>query len=83
MMKTFLSLIIASVVAAALLPTLPAKIVLSAFVLMAAITQAANRAPVGYEQESGFYLIRSRSRLTRGRILRPGRTEDVNGLAFP
>jgi hypothetical protein len=70
MVKTFLLLIIGSVAAAGVLPSLPAKIVLSAFVLMAALTQAAHRAPVGCEDETGFYLIRARRRITTGRLLR-------------
>ena len=61
-MKMFLLLTIGSVVAAGVLPGLPAKIVLSAFVLMAALTQAAHRAPVGYEDEKGFHLVRARRR---------------------
>ncbi len=69
-MKTFLLLIIGSVVAAGVLPSLPAKIVLSAFVLMAALTQAARGAPVGLEHETGFYLVRARRRMTTGRALR-------------
>jgi hypothetical protein len=69
-MKTFLLLIISSVVAAGVLPSLPAKIVLSALVLTAALTQAARCAPVGLEHETGFYLIRSRPRMTAGRALR-------------
>jgi hypothetical protein len=74
MMKTFLLLIISSVVAAGVLPSLPAKIVLSAFVLMAALTQAAHRAPVGYEHDTRFYLIHTRRRMTTGRaLLRAGR----------
>ena len=47
-MKTFLLLAVSSVVTAGVLPALPAKIILSAFVLIAALTQAARRAPVGY-----------------------------------
>jgi hypothetical protein len=70
MMKTFLLLIIGSVVAAGVLPSLPAKIVLSAFVLMAALTQAARRAPVGLEHETGFYLVCARRRMTTARALR-------------
>jgi hypothetical protein len=73
-MKTYLFLIISSVVAAGVLPSLPAKIVLSALVLIAALTQAAHRAPVGLEHETGFYLIRARRRITTGRaLLRVGR----------
>ena len=70
MMKTFLLLIIGSVVAAGVLPSLPAKIVLSALVLTAALTQAARRAPVGLEHETGFYLVRERRRITTARALR-------------
>ena len=74
MMKTFLLLIISSVVAAGVLPSLPAKLVLSAIVLMAALTQAAHRAPVGLEHETGFYLIRTRRRRPNARVLlRAGR----------
>ena len=74
MMKTFLLLIISSVVAAGALPSLPAKIVLSAIVLMAALTQAARRAPVGLERETGFYLVRTRRRMPNARVLlRAGR----------
>ena len=72
-MKTFLLLIIGSVVAAGVLPGMPAKIVLSAFVLTAALTQAARSAPVGLEHESGFYLIRERRRTTGRAIRRLGR----------
>ena len=68
-MKTSLLLALSSVVAAGVLPSLPAKIVLSALVLTAALTQAARSAPVGLEHESGFYLIRQRRRTT-GRALR-------------
>ena len=57
MMKTFLLLSVSSVVTAGTLPSLPAKIILSAFVLMAVLTQAARRAPVGYQDEDGFHLI--------------------------
>ena len=73
MMKTFLLLIISSVVAAGALPSLPAKIVLSALVLIAALTQAAHRAPVGLEHETGFYLIRTRRRMTGRALWRAGR----------
>ena len=69
-MKTFLFLIIGSVVAAGALPSFPAKIVLSAIVLMAALTQTAHRAPVGCEHETGFYLVRARRRMTTWRALR-------------
>jgi hypothetical protein len=68
-MKTFLLLAISSVVTAGVLPSLPAKIVLSAFVLLAALTQAARRAPVGYQDEKGFHLVRARRRATKGRAL--------------
>jgi hypothetical protein len=44
MMKAFLLLGVSSVLIAAALPSLPAKIILSAFVLMAALIEAAHRA---------------------------------------
>jgi len=40
-MKTFLLLAVGSVATAAVLPSFPAKIILSAFVLLAALTEAA------------------------------------------
>lgn len=66
-MKTFLFLAVGSVVTAGLLPSLPAKIILSAFVLMAALTHAARRAPVGFEDGAGFHLLRERRPATKGR----------------
>jgi hypothetical protein len=70
MMKTFLLLSVSSVATAGALPSLPAKIILSAFVLIAALTQAARRAPVGYQDENGFHLISARRHVTRGRAVR-------------
>ena len=64
MMKTFLLLAISSVATAGVLPSLPAKIILSAFVLIAALTQAARRAPVGYEDGVGFNLFREGRKLS-------------------
>ena len=55
MMKTILLLALTSMVIAGVLPSLPAKIILSAFVLMAALTHAAGRAPVGCQDEGGFH----------------------------
>src|SRR5205809_8012418 len=66
-MKTFLLLAVGSVVAAGALPSLPAKIILSAFVLTAVLTQAARRAPAGYQDEDGFHLIRPRRPVAKGR----------------
>jgi hypothetical protein len=63
-MKTFLLLAVSSVVIAGALPSLPAKIVLSAVVLLAALAQAARRAPVGYEDGVGFNLFREGQRLS-------------------
>jgi hypothetical protein len=57
MMKTFLLLSVSSVATAGALPSLPAKIILSAFVLVAVLTQAARRAPVGYQDEDGFHSV--------------------------
>src|SRR5205085_11686970 len=42
-MKTFLLLAVSSVITAGVLPSLPAKIILSAFVLMAVVSEAARR----------------------------------------
>ena len=42
-MKTFLLLAVAIVVTAGLLPSLPAKILLSAFIFFAVLTEAARR----------------------------------------
>ena len=42
-MKTFLLLAVSSVVTAGVLPSLPAKIILSAFVLLAVVNEAARR----------------------------------------
>ena len=67
MMKTFLLLAVSSVVTAAVLPSLPAKIILSAFVLLAALIEAARRAPAGYQDENGFHLIRVRRPVAKGR----------------
>ena len=67
MMKTLLLLSVSSVVTAGTLPSLPAKIILSAFVLMAVLTQAARRAPAGYQDEDGFHLIRPRRPLAKNR----------------
>ena len=54
MMKTFLLLAVSSVVTAGVLPGLPAKIILSAFVLMAALTQAARPRPRRLPGREGF-----------------------------
>jgi hypothetical protein len=70
------------VVTAGVLPALPAKIILSAFVLIAALTQAALRAPVGYQDEKGFHLVRARRRMTTARALRVGR-KMLMGWLFP
>jgi hypothetical protein len=56
-MKTILLLALSSMVIAGLLPSLPAKIILSAFVLLAALCHAAGRAPVGCQDEGGFHSI--------------------------
>jgi len=58
-MKKFLLLSVSSVATAGALPSLPAKIILSAFVLMAVLIQAARRAPVGYQDENGFHSVTS------------------------
>jgi hypothetical protein len=82
-MKTFLFLTVGSVAAAGVLPSLPAKIVLSAFVLMAALTLAADRAPVGSEHATGFYLVRARRRTTTARALRRAGRKVLMNWLFP
>lgn len=82
-MKTFLFLTIGSVVAAGVLPSLPAKIVLSTFVLMAALTLAADRAPVGSEHETGFYVIQARRRMITVRALRRAGRKMLMNWLFP
>jgi hypothetical protein len=72
MMKAFLLLAVSSVVTAGVLPSLPAKIILSAFVLLAALTQAARRAPVGYQDENGFHSIHARRPVAKGRSVLSG-----------
>ena len=83
MMKTFLLLAVSSVVTAGALPALPAKIILSAFVLIAVLTQAARRAPVGYQDENGFHLISTRRHVTRGRALRRAGRKMLMSWLFP
>jgi len=60
-MKTILLLAPSSLAIAGLLPSLPAKIILSAFVLMAALTHAACRAPIGCQDEGGFHSLMGQS----------------------
>ena len=72
-MKIFLLLAVSSVVTAGVLPSFPAKIILGAFVLLAALTQAARRAPVGYQDENGFHVIHARRRVTGRALRRAGR----------
>jgi hypothetical protein len=84
-MKTFLLLAVSSVVTAGALPSLPAKIILSAFVLLACLAEAARRAPTGYQDEDGFHFIRARRPMVRGRSpLCHGRTRKklLSGLLF-
>ena len=57
MMKMLLLLALSSTVIATVLPSLPANIILSAFVLLVALAHAAGRAPVGCQDERGFYLL--------------------------
>jgi hypothetical protein len=82
MMKTFLCLAVSSVVTAGALPSLPAKIILSVFVLLAALTQAAHRAPVGYQDENGFHLMRARRRAPARRAFRRAVRKMLMGWLF-
>jgi hypothetical protein len=54
MMKTFLFLGVSSVVTAAVLPSLPAKIILSAFILTVVLSEAVREARASYQDESRF-----------------------------
>jgi hypothetical protein len=56
-MKTFLLLATSSVITAGMLPSIPAKIILSTFVLMTVLIEATRRAPVGYQDEGGFHSV--------------------------
>jgi len=56
-MKAIQLLALSSMVIAGVLPSLPAKIILSAFVLLAALTHAAGRAPIGCQDERGFHSL--------------------------
>jgi len=57
MLKTLLLLASSSMVIAGVLPSLPAKIILSGFVLLAALAHAAGRAPVGCQDEGRFHSL--------------------------
>ena len=57
MMKRLLLLAVGSMVIAGTLPSLPAKIILSAVVLLTALTYAAGRAPIGWQDDGGFHSI--------------------------
>ena len=46
-----------SVVTAGVLPSFPAKIILSAVVLLATLAQAARGAPLGYQDKNGFHSV--------------------------
>jgi hypothetical protein len=52
-MKTFLLLAVGSVVTAGALPSLPAKIILTVFVLMTVLSEAARRTPARFQEENG------------------------------
>jgi hypothetical protein len=56
MMKMFLLLALASVVTAGALPSLPAKVILSAFVILAALSEGIRRASKHRKNHSHFLL---------------------------
>ena len=68
-MKTFLLLAVGSAVTVAseAVPNLPAKLIVSVFILIGALATAAWRAPAGYEDESGLHLVHARRAVTKGR----------------
>ena len=53
-MKTFLLLAVSSVITAGVLPSLPAKIILSAFVLLAVLSEAVRETPPAIRMRVGF-----------------------------
>jgi len=57
MMKTFSVLAMGSVVTAGVFPSFPAKIILSAVVLLATLAQATRGAPLGYQDKNGFHSV--------------------------
>jgi hypothetical protein len=61
-MKTVLLFAAGSAIAVAseVIPNVPAKLIVSAFVLMGALITAARQAPVGYEKGSGLHLVKAR-----------------------
>ena len=60
-MKMYLLLGVSSAAIAGLLPSLPAKIVLSAVVLLTALAQSIRRAPFGYQDKDGFHSVTGRA----------------------
>ena len=56
-MKAYLLLSFGSMATASVLPSLPAKIVLGALVLVVALTQAVRSAPFGYQDKDGFHPV--------------------------
>ena len=62
--------------------SLPAKIILSAFVLLAALTQAARRAPVGYRGREGFSPYQRATSCDKGAGPAARGEKNVDGLAL-
>ena len=86
-MKTFLFFAITSVItmASGALPGLPAKLTISALVLLGGLRELTRRAPVGYQDEKGFHVIRPSRSATKGRAqlrLWPTRKKLVIGWLF-
>ena len=67
-MKTVLLFAAGSAIAVAseAIPSVLAKLMVSAFVLMGALITAARQAPVGYEESSGLHLVKARRPVTKG-----------------
>jgi hypothetical protein len=64
-------------------PSLPGKLILGAFVLLGALTTLARRAPLGYQDESGFHLIRVRGPAPKWLGLWRARKRRLKAWAFP
>ena len=82
-MKTFLLLATSSVIGAGMLPSLPAKIILSALVLMSALIATSGHAPVGYQDENGFHPahpLRTKRRRAQRKLWRTRRKLFVSWL---
>ena len=68
-MKAFLLFAVGGTITVAtkVIPNVPAKLIVSAFILIGALATAARRAPVGYEDGSSLHLVHARRPVTKHR----------------